>query len=397
VAQRKTLTEKQIELLRWIAEGCPSGVYEDTFHRISAAALQTRGLIEVSGRGRSWEAKLTGAGEEYLNEVDGPEPPIPRQANVSVTQQLVDDVIAGGGSLIVPAKSWHDPDAVDYERRARLAELHRKVPAGKRLALTDLPDQELRIELIDAPDDARDFEPPQPIEIPEKIARYHPAARQFRDLRERHEVSREHLARATRIIHVIAKECERRGWNSAAPPDSANAYGRTTWTPRKNGHLQIKTDDETFWLRLREEHVHTRGPWEEEVNRYRGVDRDSPWYRDRELPSGPFDADGDGRLTLELFASRIWAYRGRRSRWGDRTRWSLDDRLPDLLREIEDRSAEAKREEEEKRVAAEEAKRVAEEQAAQRARLARPHRACPRALGRVTKGRSPARPGQCLE
>jgi hypothetical protein len=30
MARRKTLTEQQVELLRWIADGSPSGVMEET-------------------------------------------------------------------------------------------------------------------------------------------------------------------------------------------------------------------------------------------------------------------------------------------------------------------------------------------------------------------------------
>lgn len=99
MAQRKTLTEKQVALLRWISTGCPDGVMEDDFYRISAAALRNRDMVTISGRGPTWSAKIAPAGAEYLKQVDGPNPPIPRQANVSVAQQLVDDVVAAGGSL----------------------------------------------------------------------------------------------------------------------------------------------------------------------------------------------------------------------------------------------------------------------------------------------------------
>jgi hypothetical protein len=78
LAQRKTLTEKQVALLRWIGDGCPSGVMADEFHRISAAALRSRGLVKTSGRGPAWKATVTAAGRDYLEQVDGPEPPIPR-------------------------------------------------------------------------------------------------------------------------------------------------------------------------------------------------------------------------------------------------------------------------------------------------------------------------------
>ena len=86
MAQRKTLNERQVTVLRWIAEGCPSGVMDDEFHRISAAALRSRGLVAISGRGPTWKARITLDGRGYLLEqVDGSDPPVPRQANVSVT------------------------------------------------------------------------------------------------------------------------------------------------------------------------------------------------------------------------------------------------------------------------------------------------------------------------
>ena len=67
---------------------------------------------------------------------------------MSVTQELVDNVVAAGGTLVVPAKSWRDPDSVDYRRRARLAEQHGKVPVGKLLAIRNLPDGKLRPALL---------------------------------------------------------------------------------------------------------------------------------------------------------------------------------------------------------------------------------------------------------
>jgi hypothetical protein len=100
MAQRKTLTEQQVSLLRWIAEGCPEGVMDGMSHRVSAAALRNRGLVTISGRGSTWAAKITDAGRDYLAQLDGPNPPVPRQANRSVTQQLVDDVIAAGGVCV---------------------------------------------------------------------------------------------------------------------------------------------------------------------------------------------------------------------------------------------------------------------------------------------------------
>jgi hypothetical protein len=275
-------------------------------------------------------------------------------------------VIAGGGKLVVSAKNWRDPDSVDYERRARLAEQHGKVPVGKMLVIRNLPDGELEIELVDGPTLSGSGERPKPIEVPDRISRYHPAAKAFRDRKGRHEVSKEMVQRATRIVHVLSREATARGWEAGTASRSPHAYGRESWTPSKNGHLVIETEDERFWFRLREGKVKTRGPWEQEVERYRNVDRESAWWRDRELPRGPYDANADGKLELDLFCGQRYAFGGRQSRWGDRQRWSLEERLPEVLQEIEIRAAEATLREEERRQAAIEAKRRAEEEAKQR-------------------------------
>lgn len=121
-------------------------------HRISAAALRRRGLVTISGRGPTWLATITTAGREYLKQADGPIPPVPRQANVSVTEQLVKEVIAAGGSLRVLRKNRHLQGSVDYANRARLAEQYGKVPAGKRLTVEVALPEEFQIALVDAPE-----------------------------------------------------------------------------------------------------------------------------------------------------------------------------------------------------------------------------------------------------
>jgi hypothetical protein len=320
----------------------------------------------VSGHGPHWRAELTQVGVDYLARVEGPAPPMPRQANVSVTQELVDQVIASGGSLVVPSKDWRDTDSIDYRRRARLAEQHGKVPVGKLLAIRNLPNGDLQIELVAGPVLPGRDEEQKPIDVPDKVTRHHPAARAFRDGRDRHEVSKELVPRAARIVHVLAREAAARDWEVGATTPSKNAYGRESWTPSKDGHLVIKTESELFWFRIREGKVHVRGSWEEEVHRYRDANPNDYWWKDRQIPRGAYDADATGKLELELFCGHTYAYGGRQSRWGDRQRWRLEDRLTDVVVEIEIRAAEATLREEQKREAAIRAEQKAEEEARQR-------------------------------
>ena len=362
MAQRKTLTEKQVDVLRWIQDGCPDGVMPDEFHRISAAALRTRELVTTSGHGPTWEAAITSAGREYLEQVDSSDPPIARQPNVSVTQQLVDDVIAAGGSLRVPRHRWNDPDRIDYARRVQIAQRLGKVPDGKRLEVI-WHDTELEIRLEEASHMVT--VELAPIAVPERIGRYHRAAREFRDRSERHEISREQLARATRIVHTIATEAETRGWEVSVPDEAMSKYGNRGWTGTKYGHIQIEADGEHFWLRVQEEGARTRGSWEEEVHRYRHVRGDESWWSKRPVPRGAYDADATGRLQLTLHTDRYWALPGRQSLFADRRSWTLETRLPHLFKELEERILELQAYDEAKRVEAERkaeaARRAAEE------------------------------------
>jgi hypothetical protein len=359
MAQRKTLTEKQVGVLGWIGDGCRDGVMTDEFHRISAAALRSRGLVRISGRGRTWRATITAAGLEYLSQVDGPESPIPRRPNISVTQQLVDDVIAAGGAIRVQRRSWNDREHVDYARRVQIAQRLGKVPDGKRLTLV-WHETELEIRLEDAPLVARVELVPVPVF--ERIGRYHQAAREFRDRSDRHEISRGQLARTVRIVHSLAVDADRRGWEVSVPTESTNRYGRNNWTATKCGHVRLDVAGEHFWLRIQEEGVRTRGPWEDDVERYRHVRGHELWWRDRKVPCGAYDAEATGRLEFVLHAARYWVLSGRRSRFADRQSWTLETRLPHLFREVEERIVELQH--------YDEAQRTQREREAEQARLA---------------------------
>jgi hypothetical protein len=60
------LNAAQLAVLRWVARGSPPNVMEGHAHRVSAAALRSRGLLMISGRGPTWRATITDAGRVYL-------------------------------------------------------------------------------------------------------------------------------------------------------------------------------------------------------------------------------------------------------------------------------------------------------------------------------------------
>jgi hypothetical protein len=191
VAHRKTLTQAQLDVLKWIAEVCPAGVMDGYDHRISAAALRKRGFVETDGRGHSRTAEVTAAGRDYLKRASEPDAPMPRQPNVSVTEQLVSDVEKAGGTLLFPIE--RGPGSIDYFQRVAAAERHGKVPDGKRLKIRATQSDEWEIRLVDAQESPNlQF---KPVPVPEKVSRYHPVVRTFRDQSDRHEVSKAELKR----------------------------------------------------------------------------------------------------------------------------------------------------------------------------------------------------------
>ncbi|HXJ49308.1 MAG TPA: hypothetical protein VNF91_09095 [Candidatus Acidoferrum sp.] len=329
MAQRKTLTEKQVELLRWVASGCPEGVLEGEAYRISAAALRNRGLLTTWGRGPTWGASITPAGTEYLARVDGPDPPIPRQANTSLTQRLVDDVVAAGGVLRVPRRGWGSRSDVDYEQRARIAQLHGKTPPGMRLT-TRYVESELEIRLEDAIPGTEVAL--RPVPVPKRVTSLHPVAQQFRDNTASHFVSRTQLPRCVRVIHALATEAERRGFSvSIVQPGGERARPQRS----DDGHLVISIRGHAYGLKVVEEKVSNRGAFDAETAYRRRVNYPEylkPRTRTR------YDQDGTGRL--QISCNGYGDRGGRPATWADRNSWALEDKLPALLRELEVRAAE---------------------------------------------------------
>jgi hypothetical protein len=64
----RRVNDLQLEVLRWIAAGSPEGKWpdDDFSYKTSAAALNSRGLVTIQGRGRTWSAAVTEAGTHYL-------------------------------------------------------------------------------------------------------------------------------------------------------------------------------------------------------------------------------------------------------------------------------------------------------------------------------------------
>jgi hypothetical protein len=241
-----------------------------------------------------------------------------------VTEQLVADVIAAGGCIRLPRR-WSNPNGIDYERRAQLAQLHGKVPEGKWLTVSSVSGDELEIRLMEVR--GHRVESRGSVPVAKHVSRYHPIVRELRQQEDRCEVSRAQLSRMMRIIHGLITEAERRGYDVGVTPETKDPYGRQAWSARDDGHFVVIVDGNECAVRAREEGVRAPSLWAA-----------YSWHRG-ELRRVPLDeSSATGRLSLELVGNAPRS--GRIARWADRRSWTLEEKLPEVLWEIEIRAIE---------------------------------------------------------
>jgi hypothetical protein len=211
--------------------------------------------------------------------------------------------------------------------------------------------------LVDGP--AGTDAPLLPVPVPDEVQRYHQAVSALRKSK-RLLMAASVQTRALRILHSIAVEAEHRGFTVTAhvPKASGARDQAAVW------HLLLATNGETVPLRIEEEadrveHVPTARELKER-ERY-------SWTR---IPS--HDHVLSGRLRIDIGgASQL----ERKSFWADRASWSLEDKLPELLREVAVRADELRMRREAKDRAVKQYRQAVEhEEQRARARAAEAHR-----------------------
>lgn len=142
------LNERQLEVLRWIGEGCPERAWKSDTYKHSAVALRNRKLASVKGHGPRWTAAITEAGSYYLEHgtyPDGhylaPKPPAP-PANPEPTNargasgKLSDGLTKGSRQALERDREQADRQrefAIDSPRRlqARAKPVRGEAPADE--------------------------------------------------------------------------------------------------------------------------------------------------------------------------------------------------------------------------------------------------------------------------
>ena len=316
-----TLTGPQIAVLRWIAAGCPDGVYADYAHRLSARALENRGLVRIWGRGKSWRAETTSNGTAAVESLAGVSTDVPADISSVVPSPvdlLLTRAVDAGAPLDVGSEFTRD----ELQRLTHEALKSPARPHAKRLSYKSTDgwrNTQFRVSLTPYFEDTVEL---RPVPVPEHPGKLHPLAR---SLREDKEVgfSREHLTRAVRILHALAVEAEQRSMNVSRPrADAALRLG----PPRKaqKGDITIETGGDRVTLELRELPPNKGAArpriWD---NSWRGWDS-----RPRLIRNEKFTSTGVLQLAVLTEYGAGEHYRDARGR-------TLENLLPAVLRDVE--------------------------------------------------------------
>lgn len=311
------LSTRQVEVLRWISQGCPEGVWPDFTYKTTTYALAARNLVKVDRRHGSWSAVLTAAGRFYLDNGHYPYEQNgigshPATDSAAAIEALAADILAAldkdGHTLTVRAPSARE--RARYRRAIHHTITNGLIPDGFQLRHTGRDHGDLTIRLI--PESDVPQRPAPAVEVPASGVA---VSAETRDLLANRRIALSGTAkeRALRIVQAISTECVARGWGLGADPRDERAF-------------QVTTPECTFELTLTEELVAREMPDEEMLNTAK-----YPWQR---VPLH-IRKVGSGRLSLRL--GRYYRYRT----WSDRSRWTLEDKLGAAFAEMQSRVDEA--------------------------------------------------------
>jgi hypothetical protein len=285
---RKPLNPRQVEVLQWIADGCPDRVWPDFTYKHTAMALQGRRLAKVSKRD-GWHAEITHDGSYYLEHGVYPGEPT-RAEGTAAIRRIPTQKKSGSSTVSMPPAAPEVPDE---------AQPGPGVP-------------------VDQPTEAAPAR--QAIAIPAALRNPHPAVAALRDAKGRLDMTASVRGRALRVLQALVVAAEREGFRVEVVKPQRNGYGRV-WYDSKD-HLVIDTGETREGVRIfqqtdRATHVLTAVEAKEAGERW---GRKPPKY----------DYTPNEYLRIEL--ERTWGG-GQRS-WSEGPRGPIDRKLPAVLEEI---------------------------------------------------------------
>ncbi|WP_020013346.1 hypothetical protein [Promicromonospora sukumoe] len=312
------LNQKQVDVLRWIDDGCPDGVYVDGYeHRIVARALQNRGLVTISGRGPTWSARVTKAGRQWQAA-----PPAVVLPDESEADRLIGRVLDAGGRLTLPEDREVESA---HERLVRMSLKSPARPRGKRLEMVSTGHWGQGPKTIEFVEHFDDLVEPRPVPIPEGIGKYHPAVRAYVSNKEWQYVTTEYIGRAARILQALANEASKRGLVATDPGSAAKGLPDHQAREARAGHLALRTPAGVYSIQVKE--IAGKGGQKTARRGWNERKVDPAWIENR-----GWEFISTGKLEL-IVRGPGSAYGG--DHYRDAKTITVEDRLPELLRSFE--------------------------------------------------------------
>lgn len=277
VTLNSPLNARQLEVLRWIREGCPEGRWDDVTYKLVAIALQSRRLASVAKRGGRWTATIEQAGIHYLDTGNFPPGHFPKHrhyqrrvtpaqpltvsqddqqsrgadaqsphervsdkqpstASIRPARALLDEVLVAGGEIRRESKDGPR----QYCSLVSAINRHKMAPDGKHLVLESGGSwNKCVIRLEDGP---RWLTTPvrEVVDAP-RIGRWH---RELRTLRQAKMLSASQTAehRILRMVQAVAVEAEARGYPITAKPQRYPYHHQQS----EPAQLEVKVRDHRY-------------------------------------------------------------------------------------------------------------------------------------------------------
>jgi hypothetical protein len=231
-------------------------------------------------------------------------------------EDLLARLASSDGHLRVRSPS--DGERAAWRRAIHAVKQQGRIPGGHHLRHTGRDKGDLVIRLMPGrhPDEKYRAGRPPPIPVPHALDQLHPVIANLATDTSWPPVSTDSRNRALRLVQALLTEADRRGYRShPAPPGPA---GLVIEIEAWSGLLMVGEETDNVWYTPTAADLAGRKLY--------------TWQRIqpelRECPSG--------RLFIELDAPP--RYEGRPRRWADRTRWRLDDKLEEILAELQHRA-----------------------------------------------------------
>lgn len=232
------LNTRQMDVLRWISEGCPDGRWTDFTYKTTAKSLQNRRLATVTKKG-GWKATIDPAGVYYLkhgdypadhfpnkrrsysrimrlahSEAGAPQRPLTRPApdEPTPTRKLLQDVIDAGGVLELDTRD----DETNYGNLVATINRRQMAPDGQQLILMDGTHYHHKVLRLSSVTEWK-TQPPAEVVAAERIGRWHPVVSALRSESRLNFIEPSQRQRAFRLLHSLAREAEARGYTVRQP------------------------------------------------------------------------------------------------------------------------------------------------------------------------------------